>query len=280
MKKKAYAKVNLGLKVIGKRNDGYHNLEMVMARVSLYDTLIFKKFDTISVECPGVREEDNLIYKIAKYLKENYSVNTGVKITVIKRIPVMAGLGGGSSDGAEAIKGLNEFWGLSMSQEEMVKVSLLFGSDIPFFLSKGPSFVSGRGEEVSKINIKKPLNLLLIKPEVGFKTKEIFSSIEKHSNKGELNKLIDSLNNGEDLNGISNDLESALDDNKKGIVNSIKGDLVAYGAKYTLMSGAGSCVFGVFDSLKKAKKAYKELSLFYEVYLVKTIGWFKNVYLL
>lgn len=271
MNRRAYAKVNLALKVVGKRMDGFHELEMIMTRISLYDKLIFKKSDKIEVVCPSVKEEDNLVYKVAKYMKEKYHPNGGVKITIDKRIPMEAGLGGGSSDASETILALNDFWGLGLKKEEMKDVASLFGSDTPFFIYNKPCLVYGRGERLEEISIKKHLNLLLIKPIEGFKTSEIFSNVTSFSPKGELAKLRESLEKGEiDSNLFTNDLEKALDINKKTSIEKIKSDLMFYKAKAALMSGAGSCCFGVFDNLCDLKRAYKELKMFYECYIVKT----------
>lgn len=272
MKKRAYAKINLGIKVVGVLDGGYHDLEMVMSKINLYDTLIFKKCDRLKVECPFIKEEDNLVYKIAKYLKEEYKVDKGIYIKIIKRIPMEAGLGGGSSDAAVAIKTLNELWDLKLSKDDMINISTKFGSDIAFFINDKTAFVSGRGEKIEDIKSSK-LKLLLIKPDFGCSTKEIYSNISEFSKKGELTSLIKVLSE-EDLEGLSkeitNDLEKGLKEKKQDI-DFIKKDLISYGALASLMSGSGSTVFGIFDSNKTRKEAYKELKMFYDIINVETI---------
>ena len=274
MIKRAYAKINLGLKVVGKRNDNYHDLEMVMVKINLFDTLLFKLDKDIKVYCEEVEEKDNLVYKIACFLKEKYKPNYGIKIIINKRIPIMAGLGGGSSDAATTLTVLNKLWKLNLNCEELIKISLNFGSDIPFFIINKTSFISGRGENISPINAKKRIPLLLIKPNVGFSTKDIFSNVSTFSRKNELIELIKSLENNDILNisnNLVNDLEKALDSNNKKLINDIKNDLISYGAQGALMSGSGSSVFAIFDNKLARNKAYKELKLFYDVYKAEII---------
>lgn len=274
MIKKAYAKINLGLKVIGKRDDGYHDLEMLTTKVSLSDKLIIRRNKDINVICDGVSEKENLVYKIANYLKEKYNVNSGVKIIIKKKIPMRAGLGGGSSDAGETIKALNKFWNLNLKNKEMIDIGLRFGSDIPFFIGSPCAFVSGRGENVREIKSNKKLVLLLVKPSIGFLTKDVFSNVKEFSNKNELEELIKDFKDGNLDNlsiNLTNDLEKAIDFNYSKLINDIKNDLKAYGALNALMSGSGSCVFGVFRNTKERNKAYNSLKMFYDVYRIKTI---------
>lgn len=274
MIKKAYAKINLGLKVIGKRDDGYHDLEMLTTKVSLSDKLIIRRNKDINVICDGVSEKENLVYKIANYLKEKYNVDSGVKIIIKKKIPMRAGLGGGSSDAGETIKALNKFWNLNLKNEEMIDIGLRFGSDIPFFIGSLCAFVSGRGENVREIKSNKKLVLLLVKPSIGFLTKDVFSNVKEFSNKNELEELIKDFKDGNLDNlsiNLTNDLEKAIDFNYSKLINDIKNDLKAYGALNALMSGSGSCVFGVFRNTKERNKAYNSLKMFYDVYRIKTI---------
>ena len=273
MKTKAYAKINLGLKVVSKYDDGYHELEMIMTKINLFDTLIFKDSSSISVICPEVNESDNLVYKIAKYLHDKYNVNKGIKIEIKKMIPLQAGLGGGSSDAATALVTLNKLWGLGLNQNDLINESKQFGSDIAFFISGNPSFVQGKGEILEDIKIKSKLYLLLIKPEFGCSTKEIYDNIDTYSAKGELKELIFSLEKGninEVSNSLVNDLEKGLPKEKQIDINNIKKDLLAYGAAGSLMSGSGSCVFGVFNSKFERNKAYKGLRMFYDIAKVET----------
>ena len=145
---KAYAKMNLALKVIGKRQDGYHDLEMVMASVDLFDELSFQESDETNVimNNDGCKLEDNLIYKAILLIKKKFSINKDVLVTVNKNIPVGGGLGGGSSDAAATIRGLNNLWDLHLKYQDMYDIAVRLGSDVPFCLTGEVAFVKGRGE--------------------------------------------------------------------------------------------------------------------------------------
>lgn len=275
MIKKAYAKINLGLKIIGKRSDGFHNLETIMTKVSLFDEVEICESDEIVVECEGITQEENLVYKIAKYMKEKYSVARGAKIKITKNIPLQAGLGGGSSDAAVAIEGLNEFWGLGLEKCEKEKIANMFGSDINFFLGDEASYVSGKGEKVEPFIIKEKLNVLLVKPKFGISTRKAFSYITEYSKSEELLEIKKALENGNNLGlkDATNDLEKSL----KGLgvldeINKIKEKLLNGGAHFSLMSGSGSTVFGVFFELEKLKEVGKFMKAEgYDVYEVYTL---------
>lgn len=275
MIKKAYAKINLGLKVVGKRTDGFHNLETIMTRVSLFDKVEIYESDEIIVECDCIAQEENLVYKIATYMKDEYNVVRGAKIKITKNIPLQAGLGGGSSDAAVAIEGLNEFWGLGLEKCEKEKIANMFGSDINFFLENGASYVTGKGEKVEPFIIKERMNILLVKPKFGISTSEAFSYINEYSKSGELLKVKKTLENGNnlDLKEATNDLEKSL--NGLGVlneINEIKEKLLNGGAHFSLMSGSGSTVFGAFFDLEKLKEMSEVMKAEgYDVYEVYTL---------
>lgn len=261
MIKKAYAKINLGLKVIGKRSDEFHELETIMTMVSLFDEVEVLENEKLTVECENIEEKDNLVYKVAYYMKEKYKVKNGAKIIIKKRIPLQAGLGGGSSDAASTIEMLDKFWGLNLEKEEKKKIANMFGSDICFFLEKKPSYVTGKGENVTPFNMKNKLNVLLVKPKFGVSTGEAFSCVNKYSKSGQLLKVKEGLENGDVslLKEVTNDLENSLNNEKKKKINIIKNELLDYGACLSLMSGSGSTVFGVFENKEKMEKAYKKM---------------------
>lgn len=261
MTEKAYAKINLGLKVIGKRDDGFHNLETIMVRVNLFDEVEVLENEKIVVECENVDEKDNLVYKVALYMKENYKVKSGAKIVIKKRIPLQAGLGGGSSDAASTIEMLDKFWGLNLIKEEKEKIANMFGSDICFFLEKKPSYVTGKGENVVPFNIKTKLYVLLVKPNFGVSTGEAFSCVNEYSKRGELLKVKEALENGDIslLKEVTNDLENSLNNEKKKEINRLKNELLEYDAYLSLMSGSGSTVFGVFENKEIMEYAYKKM---------------------
>lgn len=273
MKKRAYAKVNIGLKVVDKRNDGFHELETIMTRVSLFDIIEFKKSGKIEVKCPNVLEEDNIVYKIAKYLQEKYNIKKGIKIIIDKKIPLQAGLGGGSSDAAVTINTLNKIWKLGLSYEEKMEIANMFGSDICFFLKGKPSFVYGKGEKIRSIKIKKRLLFLLVKPKIGFDTKKVFSYVEEYSEKNCLDNLIEKLSLGLKIDCCDtiNDLEVAfLKENKDSEILKIKEKIKEYNAYFYSLSGSGSTYYGIFSNKKERKKAYNDfknvIKEVYEVY--------------
>lgn len=264
MKKRAYAKVNLGLKIISKRIDGYHNLESIMVRIGLYDEMDFQKSDKLEIICDDIKMENNLVYKIAFYLKTKYKIEDGIKIIIKKRIPLEAGLGGGSGDAACAINALNKIWKLNMSLDEKKKVASMFGSDISFFIEGKTAFVSGRGEKIRKVDNKNKIDMIIVKPEFGFSTKRIFSLVNEYSEKGkliDLEKAIEDKDVVEIGKKLENDFEKFLINEKEyQEIVEIKKVMEENGAVGALMSGSGSSVFGVFLDKKSRDNAYAELS--------------------
>lgn len=178
---KAFAKINLGLRVLGKRADGFHDLDTVFARIGLADDLEFKlrKDGKIVVKVEGekISQKDNLVFRAACLLRKHSS--QGVEITLKKRIPIGAGLGGGSSDAAATLKVLNKLWKLKLPRKELEKLALSLGSDVPFFLHPGVQRGRGRGEmlENAKLSTAFPKNVLLIVPNFKISTKWAFSKI-------------------------------------------------------------------------------------------------------
>lgn len=265
MKRKAYGKINIGLRVLNKREDGFHEIETIMTRINIYDEIVFLKSDKVLVESKNfdIKMEDNLVYKIAMHLKEKYEVKKGIRIIINKRIPLQAGLGGGSSDAATSIVCLNKIWKLKMNKNEMEAVANKFGSDILFFLSNRPCFVYGRGEKLREIKIKKKMEMVLLKPNFGIITKEAFSLVDRFSGKGSFSKIEDELANGNILNlknEIVNDLEKAIiKEEKYSKIEDYLKELYENGAQLALMSGSGSCVYGVFENRKKRNLAYNSM---------------------
>ena len=162
---KAYAKVNLTLEILGKRRDGYHDLASVMQTVNLFDTVTVSEADSIIVDCDGLEidTEMNLATKAASVLKNRTGIRSGAKILIKKRIPVSAGLGGGSSDAAATLRGLNQIWKLGLSVDELADIAASVGSDVPFLLRGGTALVRGRGEEVRQIAPAKISSFLIVK---------------------------------------------------------------------------------------------------------------------
>ena len=293
----APAKINWFLKVLGLRNDGFHEIISLIQKITLYDVLTFAPSEDLILETDGrIPTEENLVFKAAMFLKNEYSVEAGALICLDKNIPVGAGLGGGSSDAAAALCGLNKLWSLNLSRDDIFKAAEKLGSDVPFFLNGALSLAQGRGERIVSRNALKTINILLVKPPFDVSTAWVYKTFaasgasvyenvknpESEQTECELTKKAGKVNNIEHfiskiekaelgyLAGIaSNDLESVT---IKGfpVIAEIKERLLDAGAVCSLMSGSGSAVFGVFDSRKKAEVAARTFAGFWTV-AVRTI---------
>ncbi len=260
---KTPAKINWFLSVLHKRGDGYHEISSLMQCVSLYDCLTFEHSDKVEIITDvDIPVGENLVYKAAVLLKGKLSVKKGAAITLKKEIPVSAGLGGGSSDGACVLTGLNKLWELGLCEEELMKFGEKLGSDIPFFF-KGPfAVVGGRGEIVTQLRANTSNVILLVKPNLSVSTKWAYSEVSKlltELTKRDNNiKLFVQALDRRDFKSIAlmlnNDLETPVIREFK-VIGELKDRLLAMGARVSLMSGSGPTVFGVFDSRGAAEKA-------------------------
>ena len=238
MIKHAYAKINLILQIIGKRDDGFHELRSLMIPIDYYDTLEFELADDISLTS-NMNIEQNAILKVAYFMKETFRVNQGVKIKLDKRIPVGSGLAGGSANISKTIEALNELWALNLKKETLESIANRFGSDTLFQLYQKPAIISGRGDQIKFVDIPKINRILLIIPDVEILTKDVF----KHFDKTQNNDFDEALNkvNQKDYQYLFNDLlKPALMTSKK--LNVLYEDLVKRDLKVHL-SGSGSTLF-------------------------------------
>ncbi|NOX19951.1 MAG: 4-(cytidine 5'-diphospho)-2-C-methyl-D-erythritol kinase [Nitrospirae bacterium] len=277
---RAPAKINWCLYVLGKRPDGYHEIWSVMQKISLYDTLQIKILDKdqISVVVEPdieVKPEENLVYRAAELLKEYTGFKGGARIYVKKEIPLQAGLGGGSTDAAYTLMGLNRLWGLGLGRAELINIGAEIGSDVPFFFTDSIAVVSGRGETVEPIKGKPEKRLLLIvKPGFGMSTKRAYQLVKPTSLSDKrkleiIEKIID-----KDLQNLAaclrNDLEPGVIE-LHPVIKEIKIALTEAGALGALMSGSGSAVFGLFRDHVDAAKAMEKLTPEYWCKIVETI---------
>lgn len=274
MKRKAYAKVNLGLRVLRKRKDNYHDLEMVMSSISLYDELTFKKNKLNIVRIINDIYPDNIVLKAANAFKEKYSIKQGVDINIKKRIPSQAGLGGGSSDAACTLIALNKLYKQNWSIYELLALGNTLGSDVSFCLTNQMSFVSGKGEKIDLIDKKLKVYLVLVEPDFKCSTKTIFENhiIEKSNDLTNLVEAIKKNDLKEIASNISNDLETTVNKLYDNKISEIKELLIKNKALNASMTGSGSVVFGIFEDKKTAKKAYLKLKkemINYKLYLCK-----------
>ncbi len=276
---KSPAKINWSLYVLNRRYDGYHNIISLMQCIDLYDSLIFENSDKIELFSNiKINADENIILKAVKVLQEYTCIKSGVKITLEKKIPIGAGLGGGSSNAAYTLMGLNQLWDLKLNNSELIKLSTMIGSDVPFFFHCPMAIVEGKGDILTPLHIKKSYILLLVKPFISISTAWAYREI---SSKGfvykdiELTKTVDNINNIKLIYNalktgdiatmkslIKNDFESVVT-KKYPIISDIKIKMMQAGAAFALMSGSGSTVFGLFDNKEKALSASKIFSSYW-----------------
>ena len=270
MKLLSRAKVNLFLNVLSKRKDGYHEIETLFERISLADEITLlpaKSGIKILSDSQAIPQgPKNLAYRAARLLRERYHLKQGIIIRINKKIPVASGLGGGSSNAAATLVGLNKFWDLKLSKKELYELGALLGSDVPFFIS-GARFALGRGRGEILKAVRAPRVKIwhcLVKPPFGISTKKAYQSLDQSSltpKKANVKMLLHSIQKGHSsalTKLLTNSLEHAL--NKRVTkISEIKKELMRQGALGSLLSGSGSCVFGIFRSRKKAEKAARFL---------------------
>ena len=258
----APAKINWFIFIPGKRDDGFHEIRSLMQQVDVRDSLTFELSDSLSLEsdCP-IPAAENIVWKAALLLKERTGTEKGARITLRKNIPVEAGLGGGSSDAAAALAGLDRLWRLGLSREELSGLAAGLGSDVPFFLGPPCALASGRGERLSPVSLDRPLDLLLVKPSFGVSTGWAYRSLTRYSGltktEDNIKLFIRALKDRElgRLDGLGcNDLETGVLPAFPEI-GRIKAALRREGALYARMSGSGSAVFGIFPDERTARKA-------------------------
>lgn len=268
------AKINLGLYITGKRNDGYHNIETLFLPVSLYDELTIERSPDIVIGCSISDipvDERNTIFKAIKLLHKKLDINYGCEIFLNKRIPHGAGLGGGSSNAAFVLKALSALWGLDLKQEELMEIGLEIGSDVPFFIINRPSIGRGRGEILRPIFININFRILLIYPELIINTGSVYKQLKIDLTKDKKSvTFFTNLYCIEDLIALEN-LENHLEPivfREYPHLKDIKDDLYNAGAVFSSMSGSGSTIFGLFNEdfdLANLKEKYSKNNQVYEV---------------
>ena len=280
---KAYAKINLGLNVIEKdKKDSYHTIDMVNLPIELHDRIEIEMlpygFDTLITsddrELPT--DEKNIVYKVEKALREKYNYQQKFRIHIHKTIPVGAGLGGGSADGAAVLIGLNKLLKLKLSTAELCEIGMKIGSDIPFSIRNTPMRVQGKGNILTPIKMKKGYNVLILSPKKGLSTKEVYTKYDEvgPSSSSDIDRLIEGLvTDNEKLihESLGNQLEKAAIEIYPELVQ-IKQSMENEGLKPSMMTGSGSTLFYISNNLKLMKKAYTTLKdKGFNVVLTKTI---------
>lgn len=261
VQRKAYGKINLGLRVLQRRPDGYHNIETVFHRVDLSDELTFEASDRIEVvstdtAAPG--DETNLCFRAASLLREVTGCRKGVRITLVKRIPVGAGLGGGSSDAAAVLQGLPQFWGTVVDRARLPGLALRMGSDIPFFLGNGSALAHGRGEILEYFSLDNPYAILLCCPQVRVSTTWAYGRVIPRPTGGRSDLRTVLLQGMDDPRVLReemvNDFEPAVFSAYPDVA-LIKKRMLDEDALFALMSGSGSAVYGFFRHPASASRA-------------------------
>ncbi|MFO3665980.1 4-(cytidine 5'-diphospho)-2-C-methyl-D-erythritol kinase [Anaerococcus sp. ENR0831] len=268
MNRKCFAKINLTLDSLYKRDDSYHEIDTIMARISLFDELeiipndrgIFNYSSNLETICPV---EDNLIYKAWEILKEK-TENPGVDVYLKKNIPLAAGLAGGSTDAAEMIKGLNELWNLNLSKKQMMEIGKKLGADIPFFFENSPARAKGIGEILFPFENNLDMKILLVNDGTEISSAEVYKKLRDFGHV-ENDLIVEKLKKG-DHSGIfyfENVMEDVVTDMYPHLLD-LKYEFLEYRAEVTLISGSGASIFGIFMDDESLEFAYKKMSEKYE----------------
>ena len=276
---KALAKINLGLDVIRRREDGYHEVRMVMQTIHLYDRL-----DIARSHEPGIRiqsnlnflpvNENNLVYKAGKLLMDEFGITDGVDVKLTKRIPVAAGMAGGSTDAASMLYGMNQIFNLGLSRKALMERGVQIGADVPYCLMRGTALAQGIGEKLSQLPPMVKCPVLIAKPAVSVSTKFVYQNLklDEHTKHPDIDTLIGAIKR-KDFAGIcgnmGNVLESVTIPNYP-VIAEIKEKMMEAGAAHAMMSGSGPTVFGLFEDEETAQRArdvMKASGLARQVYL-------------
>lgn len=264
MKVRAYAKVNLALDVVRKRADGYHELDMIMAPITLHDLIYIDRIDEgIEMTSNTYRmptDERNIMYQVAKILIERYDIKSGVKIHIYKHIPTQAGLAGGSADGAAVLRAMNQMFHLNLSNETLAAIGKEVGADIPFCIYQQMALVRGIGEKLDFIHHQFRCYLLLVKPKKGVPTKKSFGMLNlNNAVHPQILKMKQAIEDN-DYQSVIQSLGNTLEEPSLKIVPDIqfiKKEMLDLGFDGALMSGSGSCVFGMTRDKKVLELGYE-----------------------
>ena len=267
---KAYGKINLGLDVLRRRDDGYHEVRMIMQTVGIYDRidLIYKEEPGITVETnlyylPD--NENNLVYKAAKLLMDEFHVQKGVHIKLRKFIPVAAGMAGGSSDAAAVLFGVNKMVSLGLTTEQLMERGVKIGADVPYCVMRGTALSEGIGEILTPLPMPPQCQVLIAKPGISVSTKFVYENLHANDLKPEQHPDIDGMIEAikqKDLYGIADRFGNVLETvtiPAYPVIQEIKDLMMEHGAIGALMSGSGPTVFGLFTNPKAAAKAHEEM---------------------
>lgn len=276
---KALAKINLGLDVVRRRDDGYHEVRMIMQTINLFDRLEIKK-----IKEPAIKihtnlfflpvNENNLVYKAAKLLIDEFGIQEGVSVGLTKKIPVAAGMAGGSTDAAAMLFGMNRLFGLGLSKKQLMERGVKIGADVPYCIMRGTALAEGIGDKLLPLPAMVKCPVLIAKPQISVSTKFVYQNLKLDDKTvhPDIDRLIEDIRN-KDLKAVSdhmgNVLESVTIPNYP-VISQIKEQMMDSGAVGSMMSGSGPTVFGLFDDSRTAQLAFGK---------IKRSGLAKQVYL-
>ena len=265
---KALAKINLGLDVVRRREDGYHEVRMVMQTIHLYDKLDIKKTTEEGIVITSnlsyvPTNENNLVYKAGKLLMDEFDIKEGVSVHLQKRIPVAAGMAGGSSDAAAMLYGMNEIFGLGLSRKELMERGVKIGADVPYCLMRGTALAEGIGEKLTSLPPMVKCPVLIAKPAISVSTKFVYENLklDEETIHPDIDQLVTDIKN-KDLHAIAGHMGNVLESvtiPEYPIIAQIKEQMMKSGAINSMMSGSGPTVFGLFEDEETARKAYDDM---------------------
>lgn len=280
---RAYAKINLSLDVLGRLENGYHQVKMIMQTVGICDVLTFEKtggeieISSDSGELPN--GPGNLIYKAIRLMQETYGIEGGARVFLEKHIPIAAGMAGGSTDAAAALKAVNLLYGLGLSEEELRKIGVKIGADVPYCIMGGTALSEGIGEVLTRLEPMPDCFLLVAKPPINVSTKEVYEALDSReiTEHPDVDGMIRAIRE-KDLKGIADRLGNVLADvtqPKYPVIGELRELMMAQGALGSLMSGSGPTVFGIFSSEEAAQAGAEQIrkkGLTGQVFVTRPMG--------
>lgn len=282
MRLRAMAKINLGLDIIGKREDGYHEVRMIMQTIRMYDVLEIRKKSSpgisLSTNLPYIPcDERNLVYKAAKILMDEFHVEEGLSMKLTKSVPVAAGMAGGSSDAAAAFVGVNRLFHLGLSQEELMKRAVQVGADVPYCVMRGTALAEGIGEKLTRLPDLPDCYILIGKPGINVSTRTAYENLDLNEirRRPDIDGMIRDIKN-KDLYSMTGKMENVFEPGimaKYPVIREIRDLMEKQGALKAMMSGSGPTVFGIFDDagkMQNAARALKKSGLAKTVFATRT----------
>mgnify|MGYP000634581344 CR=1 FL=1 len=265
---KALGKINLGLDVLGRRENGYHDVRMVMQTLYLYDNVTLQKKSAPGIEIDSnlfylPNDEDNIAWKAAKLLIDEFDIKDGIRIHLDKHIPVAAGMAGGSSNAAAVLYGMNQMFRLGLSQNELMERGVKLGADVPYCIMRGTALAEGIGEQLTALPPMVKCPILIAKPQISVSTKFVYENLKLDENTvhPDIDRLVEDIRR-KDLAAITSDMGNVLETvtiPNYPVIAEIKEHMMEHGAAGAMMSGSGPTVFGLFDDKEKAVAAYEAM---------------------